>query len=161
MQTDVYPQARSTDLVVQTHPGETLVYDLAIHEAHCLNEASAFIWNSCTGELTVDEIATVFEARFGQPAGRELIELALSQLNERRLLAEGTFVSNKMLNRREVIKRIGLASAVAIPAIASLTAPRDAFAVAANCVCTSPNQCRQLACPSTTNCNPLGLCAPN
>ncbi len=160
MRNDFHPQARSENLVIQTLPGETLVYDLNSHKAHCLNETSSFIWENCSGELSIHQILEAFEARFGKSAGRELIELALTQLHERELLRNGSFKISEMPTRRQVIKRIGLASAVAIPIIVSLTAPHNALAIAANCACTSPLQCRNQGCPSTTNCNAQGVCAP-
>lgn len=160
MQNDVYPQARSENLVVQNLPGETLVYDLNSHQAHCLNETAAFVWGQCNGELSVDKMVEAFERRFGSSAGREAIELALSQLNERNLLTEGTFAEITTSDRRQMIKRIGLASAVAVPIIASLVAPQNAFSIASNCSCSSPIQCRNQACPSTLTCNSVGLCAP-
>ena len=69
MQNDFHPQARSENLVVQTLPGETLVYDLNSHKAHCLNETSSFIWENCSGNLSVDQILEAFEARFGTSGG--------------------------------------------------------------------------------------------
>lgn len=159
MKNDFYPQARSENLVIQTLPDETLVYDLTTHKAHCLNETSSFIWDRCNGELSVDKILKVFEDRFGQPVERELIELALTLLYERHLLTNDFNTAVQVPNRRELIKQIGLASVVAIPVVATLLAPQSAFAIAGNCTCASPAQCRQSACPSTTNCNPLGLCA--
>ncbi|MEO8573991.1 MAG: hypothetical protein ABI481_08470, partial [Pyrinomonadaceae bacterium] len=65
-------------------------------------------------------------------------------------------------SRREVIKKIGLASMVAIPVIASLVAPQSALA-AASCTCVSPTSCGNTpnaGCPSRTRCNGSGLCAP-
>lgn len=162
MRNEVYPKARSENLVVQSLPGETLVYDLTAHKAHCLNETSTFVWDSCTGELSIDQIKKNFEVRFGQPIGDEFVALALAQLHERDLLDVTTRQIWQIHDRRSVIKKIGLASAVAIPVISSLVAPPNALSIAANCVCTNNIACSNLpACPSTRNCNPLGLCAPS
>ncbi|MFT3744311.1 MAG: PqqD family protein [Pyrinomonadaceae bacterium] len=160
MQNDVYPQARSEDLVVQNLPGETLVYDLNSHKAHCLNETSAFIWEKCSGELSVEQILEAFESRFGNTSGRELVELGLAQLHERELLINNAFPVAELPDRRQMLKRIGLASTIAVPVIASLVAPQNGLAIAGNCVCTTPLQCSRAACPSTIHCNSAGLCAP-
>lgn len=45
-----HPKARFENLVIQMIADETLVYDLANHRAHCLNETAAFVWGRCTGE---------------------------------------------------------------------------------------------------------------
>lgn len=147
--------------MVQNLPGETLVYDLNSHQAHCLNETSAFIWEKCNGELSVDQILEAFDERFGKSAGLEAVRLGLAQLHERELLVNGSSQAVDMPDRRQIIKKIGLASAVAVPIIASLVAPQDAFSIAANCACTGNIQCVGRACPSTNNCNSAGLCAPN
>lgn len=154
------PRSRTKDLVIQSMPNETLVYDLVEHKAHCLNETSSFIWNRCDGDLTLEEIRQSTENAFGRRVSIEFIELALSQLHERNLLEKCDGESFSVMDRRKVIKKIGMAAAIALPVVASLTAPPNAFSVAANCVCTSNVSCVNRPCPSTTNCNNLGLCAP-
>jgi len=40
------PRKRRDGLVVQELPEETLVYDLERHKAHCLEAASAAVWEA-------------------------------------------------------------------------------------------------------------------
>ncbi len=154
------PKARSQDLVVQAIDCETLIYDLRTQKAHCLNATASFVWNHLDGDLSVSELVSLANSRLGHPIPPESVELAITQLRERELL-DGTFAELDQITRREVLQRIGLASAVALPVVSSLVVPPNAFSIASNCSCTASSQCAGRACPSTTRCNQLGLCAPN
>ena len=155
------PIARKSGLVVQEVPDEVLVYDLESNKAHCLNQSAALIWRSCDGNNSVSEIAKLVEAQAGGTVTEDFVWLAIDQLSENNLLEKQMASTFAGQSRREVIKKIGLASMVAIPVIASLVAPQSALA-AQSCNCNNPGQCGtppNLACPSTTNCNGVGLCA--
>ena len=52
------PTARRDRLIVRELENETLVYDQANDEAHCLNQTAALVWKHCDGRTTVDEIVT-------------------------------------------------------------------------------------------------------
>jgi coenzyme PQQ synthesis protein D (PqqD) len=149
------PIARKSGLVVQEMPDEVLVYDLNSNKAHCLNQTAATVWKACDGKQTISDIA----ATFGK-GNEDLVWLAIDQLSENDLL-EASIVSRfKGQSRREVIKKIGLASLVAVPIIASLVAPQNALA-AQSCNCVNLSQCSTGPnaghCP-TTACNSSGLC---
>ncbi len=155
----MYPKARSENLVVQEMDDETLVYDLKTHEAHCLNKTAAFVWNNCSGNRSIDEIARSVESKFGHPVDGDLVRLAIKQLEDKGLLKESGISGLAMPSRRELIKKIGIASAIAIPIVASLVAPVGVMA--ASCTCTTPGNCiTQSSCPSTVNCNASHQCAP-
>jgi Coenzyme PQQ synthesis protein D (PqqD) len=156
------PIARKNGLVVQEVPDEVLVYDLDSNKAHCLNNSAAMIWRSCDGNNSVSEIAKLVEAQAGGKVTEDFVWLAIDQLSENNLLERQIASNFEGQSRREVIKKIGMASMVAIPVIASLVAPQSALA-AQSCNCNNPGQCNtppNSACPSTTNCNGVGLCAP-
>jgi hypothetical protein len=155
------PKARFEDLVVQSLDGETLIYDLKTNEAHCLNETAAFIWNSCKGDRSIDDLTTDVEGKFGHRVQPEMVRFALKQLDDKKLMVDSGIVGLAMPSRRQVIKKIGLASAVAIPIVASLVTPSSVYA-AASCACTAPGDClTQTGCPSTINCNVVSfICAP-
>ena len=156
------PVARKSGLVVQEVPDEVLVYDLETNKAHCLNQSAAMIWKSCDGNTSVSEIAKLVETQAGGKVTEEFVWLAIDQLSENNLLEKQIRSSFEGTSRREVIKKIGLASMIAIPVIASLVAPQSALA-AASCSCNTPASCGNspnAQCPSTTNCNGSGLCAP-
>ena len=144
------PKARKSGLVVQEMPDEVLVYDLNSNKAHCLNQTAATVWRACDGNNTVSDIAT----SFGK-GSEDLVWLAIDQLVE------------KGQSRREVIKKIGLASIIAVPMVASLVAPQNALA-ASSCHCVNNVQCISgpngngsggTRCPLAT-CNGSGVCAP-
>jgi hypothetical protein len=156
------PIARKNGLVVQEVPDEVLVYDLDSNKAHCLNQSAAIIWRSCDGNNSVTDIAKLVENQAGGKVTEDFVWLAIDQLSENNLL-EKEITSNFVgQSRREVIKKIGLATMVAIPVIASLVAPPSALA-AQSCNCNNPSQCGtppNLTCASTVNCNGVGICAP-
>jgi len=151
------PIARKTGLVVQEMPDELLVYDLNSNKAHCLNQTAATVWKECDGNKSVSDIAD----GFGK-GNEDLVWLAIDQLSENDLLESGLVSKFHGQSRRDVIKKIGLASIIAIPMVASLVAPQNALA-ASSCHCVNNAQCisgpNAGHCAAVT-CNPSGLCAP-
>ena len=136
------------DIVTQDFENEILVYQLSKNKAFCLNETSAIVFNHCNGKTTVKELKK--KTNFSD----ELIFLALDQLNDEGLLEE-TELLEKLnvefagMTRRDLIRKIGYSSIVAIPLISSLIAPQAIHAL-------SPAACLQ-ACP-VTQANP---CLPS
>jgi hypothetical protein len=157
---DYYPKARSSELVIQTVGDETLVYDLNSNEAHCLNETAALVWSKCNGRLSIDDISKSFDEQNDRSTAAHLAQLAISQLSERGLLSEPAPEILFGINRRQMLRRIGAASVIAVPLIASIVAPPRALG-SISCFCISSAQC--LTDPSCvgTFCNELGTCAPN
>ena len=157
---DLCPKARTEDLVVVDMPDETLVYDLAASEAHCLNKTASFVWARCDGDQTLQEIAKAMEGEYRQAIDVDMVRLAVKQLDDNELLQKGSTNTYRLPSRRQLIKRIGLASVVALPIVASLAAPKSAMA-AVSCACVTPGDCTaQTGCASTVNCNGPGVCAP-
>jgi hypothetical protein len=163
MNNSEFPLARTSGLVVQEMPDELLVYDLNSNRAHCLNQTSASVWKACDGKTSVRDIASLF----GSGADEDLVWLAIDQLNENDLLENEIRSKFHGESRREVLKKIGLASVIAIPVIASLVAPQNALA-AQSCNCVNNNQCISgpngdgnggTICAAPT-CNGSGVCAP-
>ena len=156
----LYPVASSAHLVIQELGNETLIYNTSTNQASCLNETAAFVWRSCSGDKSIDDIALSFEEKFGQAVNAGFVRLAISQLNDKHLLSGSDVGDTKIPNRREAIRKIALTTAVAIPVVASLVAPQNVMAQT-SCRCGSPGHCiTQTACPSTVNCNPSSVCAP-
>ena len=123
------PVARKEGLVIQELPDEILVYDLKINKAHCLNETAAFVWKACDGKNSVADITKLFGNKSNSQVPEDLIWLALDQLSENNLLEKELEAKLKGQTRREVIKKIGLASIVALPIISALIFPQSALAV--------------------------------
>ncbi len=160
MNKSINPKAREENLVVQELPEEILVYDLKTEQAHCLNKTAAFVWKHCDGKTPVTDIAKLLEGIFGNPVEDDFVRLAINLLDEKNLLNEKTSSRFNLPNRREIIRKIGLASVVALPVVASLAAPIGALANA-NCACVNPGDCMsQVGCNSLVNCNGSGVCAP-
>jgi hypothetical protein len=162
MDNSQFPVARKSGLVVQEMPDEVLVYDLNSNKAHCLNDTAAKVWKACDGNKSVAEIA----ANFGKGNNEDLVWLAIDQLNESHLLESQIATKFKGQSRRDVIKKIGLASIIAVPVIASLVAPQNALA-AQSCACQNSTQCVSgpngngsggTRCPSATCTLSVGTC---
>ena len=136
MNNSQFPSARKAGLVVQDMPDEVLVYDLDSNKAHCLNNSAALIWKSCDGTNSVADIVRKFESESGEKVSEDFVWLAIDQLSENALLEKSIKPNFAGKSRRDVIKKIGFASMVAIPVIASLVAPQSALA-AASCLCNS------------------------
>lgn len=125
MNQNTFPLARQKDIVVQKTNDEVLVYDLKTNKVFCLNETSAAIWQFCNGENDVAEIAQKFQTQSAQPIPIELVEIALEKLNKENLLENYQSQTDKInkTSRREMISKIGLATAIAFPVITSVVAP--------------------------------------
>ncbi|MGB7070947.1 MAG: PqqD family protein [Pyrinomonadaceae bacterium] len=147
-----FPTARKSGLVVQEMPEEVLVYDLDKNKAHCLNQSAASVWKLCDGKRSASEIASLYGADCGKLVNEDIVWLALDQLNESNLLESEIETKFAGESRRSVIKKIGLASVVALPIIASMMAPQNAMA-SASCECTSNQTCGTLSTCPTMCCN--------
>jgi len=143
MDNSQFPVARKSGLVVQEMPDEVLVYDLNTNKAHCLNQTAAKVWMASDGKTSVSQIA----ANLGKGGNEDLVWLAIDQLNETNLLESKVASPFGNQSRRDVIKKIGLASLVALPVIASLVAPQNALA-AQSCNCVNNANCNSQPCPT-------------
>lgn len=145
------PVARKEGLVIQEMPEEVLVYDLDTNKAHCLNQTAAFVWKSCDGKNSVADISKLAATESGSAVPEDLVWLAIDQLSEKNLLENNLKANFSGSTRREVIKKIGLAAVIAIPMVASLTAPTSVMA-SNSCLCSDGNNstCQaQTGCPQT------------
>lgn len=156
------PMARKSALIVKELPTETLVYDLETDKAHCLNETAARVWRNCDGNRDVTQLRELMEKETGLPVPEEVVLLALDQLEKFKLLENtpAKAFSFSGVNRREVVKRIGI-SALALPIIISIAAP-DAQAQGSKLppgsCCNGNGNCQSNNClPGTPTC-PSGVC---
>jgi hypothetical protein len=147
------PSARKAGLVVQELPDETLVYDLERDRAHCLNQTAAFVWRQCDGRTTAGEIARALKAETAAPVDERIVWLAIDQLARNHLLDAIPDRPPRFsgLNRREVMRAMGITAAVAVPLVASIVAPTPAQAATG---CASMGQgCASVACCSGCVCS--------
>ena len=168
MNNSQFPVARKNGLVVQEVPGELLVYDLDTNKAHCLNETAAIVWKACDGANSIADIAKIVEHRAESTVSDDFVWLAIDQLSENNLLEKEMRAAFAGSSRREAIKKIGLATMVGLPIIASLVAPQNVLA-GSSCLCTNNagcgpiatggNGCGGICCNSGPT--PTGACAPS
>lgn len=143
------PKARKSGLIVEKLEDEVLVYDLDTHKAHCLNRAAALVWNYCDGRKTADEIARLLGTQAEVVFTEEIVLLALGQLERLSLLEKSFEMPERavIMSRRELGRKLGLASIAALPLILSIPAPVAAQAVS----------CAGLGSPCSTN----AICCSN
>lgn len=167
------PVARQTGLVVQEASGETLIYDLERHKAHCLNASAALVWRYSDGQSDVRAVANELCSRLGLPDEPDVVWVAVEQLRKAKLLEpdlragrdtgrpsttkSGSFQpgggSPVNQSRRSALLRIGLVGGAAAlaPLVTSIIAPTAVSA--ATCLptgssCVSGAQCCSGVCTS-------------
>lgn len=152
---DTFPQARKDGLVIQELPDELLVYDERRNKAHCLNRTAALIWKQCNGHRDVAAISTQVSRSLGATVSEEAVWFALSQFKRDHLLEENLTLPPSLsgMNRRQMVRTLGLAAVVAVPLVTSIVAPTPAQA--ATCLptgatCTSSAQCCSGLCNTGT-----------
>ncbi len=130
-----------------------MIYDLSTNKAFCLNEASALVWQACDGNKDVSEIRNALGKQLNSPVDDDFIWLALDQLKKENLIEnkDEVVVNFSGMSRREVIRKVGIASVVALPIISSLVAPPAISAQSAG-ACTGQACSNNVACPSGCRC---------
>lgn len=167
----IFPAARRDDIVTREIDGELLIYDCVRDKAHCLNETAAAIWKHCDGKTSPGEIAeSLTKEKNGATGeaviavGESIVWLGLDELRRKHLLKETSnwpliasgFQSGNgksMLSRREAIRRIGLGAAIALPVVATITAPTPAQAGTCRgggATCGTGSQCCSGVCSGGT-----------
>jgi hypothetical protein len=157
------PSVRRNDIIIQEIKGEILIYDLKINKAYCLNETATLVYQLCDGNNSIPEISKRLSGKLKAPVTEDFVHFALAQLKQDDLLDNSREIITNFegLSRREVIRKIGFASIVALPVISSLVAPTAASAQSGICGCVNPGDCLiKTTCPSQVNCNLNGQCSP-
>lgn len=151
MSEKLLPKARKENLVVQNLNGEVLIYDLDTNKAFCLNESSALIWQACDGNRDVSEIRAALGKQLNAPVNDDFVWLALDQLKKENLIENKDEVAIDFngMSRRDVIKKVGLASVIALPIVTGLVAPKAANASSVcGSTCANNGDCTNTACPT-------------
>jgi hypothetical protein len=150
------PLARSEGLIIKELPDEVLVYDLERDRAHCLNHTAAYVWQNSNGKNSAAEIAGALGAKLDCTVDENVVWLALDQLGRKHLMAVQPPPPLAMtgMNRRAMVRALGLAALVAVPVVTSIVAPTPAQAgtcTGAGGACTdSSTCCAGLTCQSNT-----------
>jgi hypothetical protein len=137
-------------------PDELLVYDLERHKAHCLNQTAALVWRHCDGQTSVAEMVCILAEEMKTAVPDAVVWLALHQLGKAHLLSDRVDGpgGDARLSRRETMRRLGWAAAVALPVVTSIVAPtasQAATCLPGGSLCTSSAQCCSGTCA-------LGVC---
>ena len=152
---DSVPATRKDGLTISTLDDEVLVYDPEARRASCLNGFAAEVLALCDGQSSASDIAR--ELPF-KDVDERMVWLALADLQKAQLLQDRVSfaaIAHAGTSRRDLLKRIGLGAAVAVPVVAGIALPTPAQA--ATCVgfmdaCTKKSQC----CDSNHNCSSNG-----
>jgi hypothetical protein len=149
------PRARTENLVVEELDDELLIYDSERDKAHALNGVSAFVWKQSDGHRSVEDLARMVEDDYGDEAD-EVVQLALRQLWERRLILEPS-PDSVDTSRRDLLRKLAIGGAIglSIPVVKSIVAPTAAQAATCKfpgAACTASAQC----CSGV--CTPSGFC---
>lgn len=124
-----FPLSRKENIVTQELDGEILVYNLETNKAVCMNETSALVWSLCDGKKSVGEISQTIAKKMNATANEDLVWLAIDQLKDENLMVNSEINSPfEGINRREVIKKVGLGTMIALPIVTGLIAPTAANA---------------------------------
>ena len=160
------PHARRSGLIVKEADGEVLIYDLERNKAHCLNNTAARVWQYCDGETTLEAACSSLSRELGAPCNQELVCYALKQFANDNLLEEKVelpaFIIAGM-NRRQMVRVLGLGAIIAVPLVTTIVAPTPAQAATqfppGSACCTGP-QCTSTICNGAgPSCSPAGVCA--
>ncbi len=155
------PQARRTGLIIQEVDGEILIYNQTTNKAHCLNQTAAKVWKYCDGETSLAKACKELSCDLNNPVDEKLVWYAVDQFSKDDLLeksiAAPAFIVAGM-NRRQMVRTLGLAAAIAVPLVTSIVAPTPAQA--ATCFpsgqnCGTAAQCCSGLCTGA----PAGTCA--
>ena len=147
------PRARETGLIVKEVDGEILIYDQERNQAHCLNPTAAKIWKYCDGQTTLAAACESLSGDLATSVDETLVRYALDQFASDHLLEAEVGMPAFMLpglNRRQMVRTLGLAAAVAVPLVTSIIAPTPAQA--ATCLPTGAT------CVDTSQCCEDSLC---
>lgn len=150
------PLARFENIVVQEIKDEVLICDTKSNQVFCLNQTAGEVWKLCDGKTETNEIAKILSKKLKMDVSEDLILFSLIELSEKNLLTKKITAKENFqrFSRREVVRRIGLSSMIALPIITSVIMPKAIHAQSVECQdnfdCGFP-----LYCDLTTNtCQP-------
>lgn len=142
------PIALKNNVLVQESGKELLLYDTQRDKAFCLNETSRMIWDLCNGENTVEDIRHQISNQLKTQIPEEFVRLALYNLKQEKLLInfQEIRISFNGLNRREIIRKIGLTTVAALPLISTIFIPAAVSAQSVTCQTSTICFCEDLSC---------------
>ena len=142
-------------LLIRKLGDEALVYNLETHRASCLNREAVAVLDACDGRRSLVEIREHVGRTLGMPVEDGYVELAIDRLSRSGLLDDTT--SPPSAGRRELLRRLAAATALALPTVTSVLAPTPAEAQ--TCVPSGGN-CRKNADCCSGKCKMGDTCEP-
>jgi hypothetical protein len=138
------------DAIVRELSDEFLVYDKETNRAHCLNRTATDVWKLCNGEKSVAEIIRTMK-QSKSPVDEKVIWMAIRRLEKSGLLLTRNLYAREeiLLSRRAVLRKMGVASALALPLVTSILVPTPVDAASCRATgqpCTHNAQCCSDAC---------------
>lgn len=122
--------ARTQGLLTEEVDGELLAYDRETDTAWRLNSSAAFVWRSCDGTRTLEDLRTALAAEVGADVAEDVVLIALDELAERGMIESGYEQRDEVsvrLSRRRFFRRAG-AVAAAVPVVYSMSVASAAAA---------------------------------
>ena len=140
------PQTRKSGLIVKEVDCEILIYDQISNRAHCLNETAAQVWKYCDGQTTIADACRSLSREYDSPVDEKVVGYAIDQFAKDHLLEEVGIPAFMVpgLSRRQMVRTLGLAAAVAVPVVTSILAPTPAQAATCRTIgaaCTVDAEC--------------------
>lgn len=103
------------------------------------HRAAALVWRQCDGQTSISDMAALLQKEMQLPANEEMIWLALTRLEQARLLRERVPrpAGTVRLSRRKFLQKAGVATGVGLllPVVESIVAPTSAMAQYEICGC--------------------------
>ena len=132
-----------------------MVCDLTTNRVFCLNSTASEVWKLCDGTNNVQQITKILTKKLRGNVSEEMVIFSLDELSKENLLAKK--VSTEKLfggvSRREVIRRLGFATMVALPIITAISIPYASQAASGLSPLNGP-------CVITGDCQIALQCAP-
>jgi hypothetical protein len=121
-QESVMPKRK--EAMVRQLADEFVVYDQQSKRAHCLNQTAGEVWGLCDGRTSIGAMIQ----KLGTDK-RTAVWMALEEIEKAGLLENPLAESEEAdLARRNMIRKMGIAAAIAVPVIASVLVPTPARA---------------------------------
>ena len=151
-----YVPPKRKDAIVRQVDGELLVLDVKTNKAHCLNQTASQVWALCDGQTSVAEMIRALSKEAATRVDEKIVWVPLAQLEKARLLPNGASLADEPghVSRRDAVRKIGVAAALALPVVTSMVVPTVAQAASCKTIgqpCASNAECCSGLCSAVLN----------
>src|SRR5438552_6906944 len=118
---EVQHESRSTrfqqrKLIARTIGDELLLFDEETSTAHCLNGIAGEMWMACEGRSSAADVTDFLRSRWPDMK-EDVVGASLSHMAAAGLLEETEEQEIVSMSRRDLVRKLGLAAAVALPIV--------------------------------------------